>query len=105
MMACQEITKAQLECKEPTSENMEVPKELAAVKPARGLRKWHRVRKLAAECHSEPEERTQGNCDSQKELAAACRRITHFAVVEHRKARTWLDEELRKDGRLGGDIG
>lgn len=68
-MACQGMTEAQLECKEPNSEDMEsraeyqeVPKEHAIVKPVGRLRKRHRGGNLAAEHNHKPQERTQGNC-------------------------------------------
>jgi hypothetical protein len=73
-----EKMKACLECKEPTAEEMqsgtehcEVPKEHAAVKPVRGLRKQHRERHLAVKCLSQPKEWTQGNCGSKRKLVTA----------------------------------
>jgi hypothetical protein len=91
MKVGQETTEAHLECKEPTSEkesiaeHQEAPMEEAVVKPVGGLKKWHRGRNLAAECHGQPEERSQGNCGSRKKLAAACRGTTPCAGVAWRK--------------------
>jgi hypothetical protein len=82
-----------LECKVPTSEDMEpgvehleAPKEHAAVKPVGGLRKWHRGWNLAPECHHKPGEWTQGNFGSRRKLATACRGMTRRAEVAWRRA-------------------
>jgi hypothetical protein len=56
-------------------EHQEGPKEDAAVKLARGLRKQHRDWNLAAEHSGQPEERTQGNCGAHKKLATAGRKM------------------------------
>jgi hypothetical protein len=63
IMACQEAMKACLEeTNKQTPEEMksvvvheEIPKEHAAVKPVRGLMKWHRGRHIAAGSRSQPE--------------------------------------------------
>jgi hypothetical protein len=92
MFSCLEKTETRLECKEPTSEDMEsgaehreVPKKLVAVKPIGGLRKQHRGQNLAIECHQEQEGRTRGNCGSRKKLVATGRKITLRAGVVRRK--------------------
>jgi hypothetical protein len=60
--ACQETTEARLECKEPTSEDMEpemeyqeVSKEEAAVRSSGALKKQHRSQDLAVEHCQMPE--------------------------------------------------
>jgi hypothetical protein len=87
-MACQEMTEANLECKEPTSEDMEpkvedqkAPKEGAAVRSSGALKNQHRGHYLVAVHHREPKERTQGNCGSQRNLASARRRMTFWPGV------------------------
>jgi hypothetical protein len=52
-----------------------------------GLRRRHRGWNLAEERHCQPMEWTQGNCGSQKKLAAASRKMTSRAGVEQCKGR------------------
>jgi hypothetical protein len=63
----------------------EVPKEEAAVKPVRALKKQHRGWHLAAELHRMLKERAKGNGGCQNKLAVARRRMTHFAGVAQHK--------------------
>jgi hypothetical protein len=63
MMACQEMVEACLECKEPTSEDMEseaehweVPKEHATEETGRVLNKWHRDWHLDKKRRQKPKE-------------------------------------------------
>jgi hypothetical protein len=51
----------------------EIPKEEAAVKPDRALKKQHRVQHLGAGCCGMLKERTQGNGEYQNKFAAARR--------------------------------
>jgi hypothetical protein len=85
MKASQEMMEAPLECKGSTLEGREsgmvlreVPKEEAAVKSLRSLRKrqgdWH----LATKCCQKLKEWTQGNCGSQRNLAATRRGMTCY---------------------------
>jgi hypothetical protein len=57
-------------------ERDEIPKEEAAVKLVRALKKRHRDRHLAVRHRSQPKIRTQGNGGSRKNMAAARRRTT-----------------------------
>jgi hypothetical protein len=79
-VACQEVTEACLESKEPTSEeteskleHQEVPKEETAVETARTLKKRHGDQHLAIGRRQQLKKRTQGDGGSQKKLAAARR--------------------------------
>jgi hypothetical protein len=105
MMACQEVMDFCLESKESTSlvvetEHEGVPKEEAAVKPGRALKKWYGNLNLAIGRCQKPKKRTQGSGGSWKNLAAM-----PFLHGIRDKARTKLFQELRKDGRLGQDTG
>jgi hypothetical protein len=62
-------------------EHQEVPKEEATVMPARGKRKRHTDRNLAAEHRQKPKERARGCCGSQKTVTVADRRMAHCAGV------------------------
>jgi hypothetical protein len=77
-------------------EHQEVPKEHAAVKAVGGLRKQHEGWNLAAECQHKPEERTQGNCGSQKKLASSGREMTHRAGVAWRKVHVFRKNRTRE---------
>jgi hypothetical protein len=90
--ACLEKMQACLYSKVPNPEEMqsrvehqEIPKEHAAMKPIRGLRKRHRGWHLATGRQSKPEERTWGNCRSRKKLAAVGRKMTRCTGVTLRK--------------------
>jgi hypothetical protein len=67
------------------AEHQEVTVEEAAVKSLGALKKQHMGWHLVAGCHSQLQERTQGNCGSRKKLAAASRKLTHSAGVAQRK--------------------
>jgi hypothetical protein len=91
-MTCQGTTEARLECEKPTpmnreseAEHREVPKKDAVVKPVRGRKRRHRVRKQAAERRGEPKELTRGYCGSRKKFAATCRKVSRHATVAWRK--------------------
>jgi hypothetical protein len=88
MMACQETKEARLECKGPTSVDMEseakhkkVSKEHAAMEIVKALRKLHRGRKLAAGRCGDPKELAQRDCRSWRKLAATCRKVSRHARV------------------------
>jgi hypothetical protein len=92
MKAGREKTRLPLECKGPTSEDMEsgpehreVPKEHSAVETGRALKNRHRGRHLAVGRCGKPRERTQSNDWCRKKLAATCRVITHSAGVARHK--------------------
>jgi hypothetical protein len=90
------------------AEHQEVSKENATAKPVRALRKRHRGWNLVAECHSQLQERTWGNCGSRKKLAATGRKMTrHAGATRHkvhvvRKYQTRLDP--LKDGCSGRNV-
>jgi hypothetical protein len=91
-MACQETTEARLECREPTSvdmeseaEHREFPQKEAAVKSNGKMRKWYRGRHLDAGLRGEPKELTRGGCGSRKKFAATCRKVSRCARVAQRK--------------------
>jgi hypothetical protein len=97
MMACQEMMEAHLECKEPTSEDMEseaehweVPKEHATVETGRAPNKWHRDWHLDKKCSQKPKERTRGSCRSQKKLTT---KGTQKGRME--EERCWQDPECK----------
>jgi hypothetical protein len=73
-----EETKADREAMEACLEktDWQVPKQHATVKSSEALTKQHRGRNLAAQRLKELKERTRGNCESQKKLAAASRKMT-----------------------------
>jgi hypothetical protein len=80
--ACQVTTEAWLECKEPTSVNMAFeaehqvfPKEAAAVRSSKAMKKRYRGRNVATEHHQKPKERTSGNCGSLKKLTVINRKM------------------------------
>jgi hypothetical protein len=57
----------------------EVPKEEAAVKPVKALKKWHGDRNLAIGRRQQPKKRSQGSGGFHKKLATACRLMTRRA--------------------------
>jgi hypothetical protein len=59
------------------SKHREVPKEHAAVKPVRGLRKRHKGQNLATEHCQKQKEQIQGSYGSQKNLTTTSMRMTH----------------------------
>jgi hypothetical protein len=115
MTACQEATEACLESKEPTSELVavhdEVPKEEAAVKTVRALKKrygdWH----LAVGHCRQLKKWTQGDGGSQKKVATTSGGMT-AVPFQHRttdtvvrdQAGTMLQEGPQEDGHLGRHI-
>jgi hypothetical protein len=104
----------------------EVPKEEVTVRSSGALKKRHRDRHLAARCHGKPKELTQGDCRSQRKLAAAYRKVSRHATLAWRRRNiirnNWTRDKveqgtqgvgsLRKslrmhhEGRMGtGDLG
>jgi seryl-tRNA synthetase len=93
MKSWREETKAYTEKQEANPEGMrsaaehpEVPKEEAAVKIVRALKKRYGDWNLAVRCCRQPQKQTQDNGGSQKRLATGCREMTHHAGV------AWLKE-------------
>jgi hypothetical protein len=85
---CHEATEADMEKIEPDPEMMqslgehqEVPKEDARVNPVKGRKKQHTGQKLAAGRCGEPGGLTRGNCESWRNLAAACKKTPHCRGV------------------------
>jgi gamma-glutamyltranspeptidase len=83
---CQEATEADTEKIEPNSgmmqsivEHQEDCNEDATVKPVEGWKKQHRGRNQAAGQRGQPKELTQGDCGSQRKLAATYRKVFHHA--------------------------
>jgi hypothetical protein len=88
----QEVTEAYPEIMEvnlgelqSVTEHEVVPKEEAAVKPFRALKKQHGDWHLAIRHRDQTKKWTQGNGGSQKKLAAVHRGMTHHAGVEWHK--------------------
>jgi hypothetical protein len=86
MKACHEAMEADTEKTAPnsgmmhsTAEHQEACNEDAIVKPVEGWKKQHRGRNQAAGQRGELKELTQGDCGSQRELAATCRKVFHHA--------------------------
>jgi hypothetical protein len=73
-------------------DHQEVPKKEAAVRSSGALKKQHRGRNLATECHQKPKERTRGKCGFRKKLTIARRRMTHCAGVAWRKGNVRKDQ-------------
>jgi hypothetical protein len=74
MKACQETTETDTENMQPdprtmrsVAEYQEIPKEKAAVMPARGLRKRRRDQNLAARCCQKPKGRIQAVVNPRKD--------------------------------------
>jgi hypothetical protein len=63
----------------------EVVKEEAAVKSVGALKKRHRDWHLDVGCRGQPKKWIQGNGESRKKLAVACRRMTSYAIPARRK--------------------
>jgi hypothetical protein len=91
-MSSQVTTEACLDSKEPNLEDMEseverqeASTEEATVKSSGTMMKWHRRWHLVAGRWGEPKELTQGDCGSKRNLAAACRKVSHCAAVVRRK--------------------
>jgi hypothetical protein len=78
-------TKPDPEMMQSVEEHQEIPKKDAVVKPVNGRKKRRRARKPAAGRRGKPNELTQGDCESGKKLAAACKKITRRATVAWRK--------------------
>jgi hypothetical protein len=102
MEAYPENVEANLKEMKSVAEQEKAPK----VQTVRTLNKRHRGRHLAMQRRGKPKERTQGNVQCRKKLAAAPRRMT--AVQEWHvardtgvrdKTRTMLQKEPRKDER------
>jgi hypothetical protein len=96
MEAYPEKMKADAEEVKSVVEHEEIPKEEAAMKRARALKKWHRDQHVDAGRCGQLKERTQGNGGCQKKLAIACGRMTHCVKVarckEHRRKRQNKDD-------------
>jgi hypothetical protein len=73
--------KANPEEMESVMEQQEIPKEDTTVMLVGEPRKQRRVCNLAAERRQKRKERTQGNHESRRKLAAACRKMSHCAKV------------------------
>jgi hypothetical protein len=93
-MACQEATEVYSDKMEADAEEMKSvaeqekdPKEDATVETGRAPNKQHRGWHLATGHRSQLEERTRGNCGSQKKLAAASRKMNHQAGVAQCKVK------------------
>jgi hypothetical protein len=67
------------------AEHEEVPKEEAAVKPVRALKKQHGDQHLAIACHGQLKKQTQGDGASWKELVTTCREMTRRAIPAWRQ--------------------
>jgi hypothetical protein len=67
------------------TEQWEVPKDRAAVKPVGGLRKRHRGRMPAAGRRGKPKELSREDCVSARNLAAACRNVSCRTAVARLK--------------------
>jgi hypothetical protein len=69
----QEVTETDpnTEMMQSAEEHQDIPNEVAAVMPVRGLRKRRRVWKLAAERHQKPKEGTRGYCGSRRRVTVA----------------------------------
>jgi hypothetical protein len=76
-------------------EHQEVPSEDVIVRPVKGLKKRLCGQKSTAGRHGEPQELTQGNCGSQRKLAAACRKVSSHAAVTWRKRKLFRKIETR----------
>jgi hypothetical protein len=92
---CQVMTEVCLHSKELNPEDMEsevehreVPMEEAAVKSLGTMKERKRGRHLAAGRHRESKEMTQGDCGSQRKLAATCRKVSRYAEVAQREGQT-----------------
>jgi hypothetical protein len=79
---------ASLECKEQGPKDMEsgaerqmVHMEEATVKSSGITKKRHRGRHIAAGRRMKPTQLTQGDCESRRKLAAACRNVSRRATV------------------------
>jgi hypothetical protein len=77
-------------------EHQDIPNEVAAVMPVRGMRKRHRVQELAAERHQELKERTRGYCRSQKRVTVADRRMSRHTSVAWRKRKLIRNIRIQK---------
>jgi hypothetical protein len=83
----------------------EVPKEEAAVKTLRALKKRHGDRHLEVGHRGKQKERTQGDGGSRKTLAAVPFLHGLRDAVVRDQVGTMLQEEPLKDGRSRGDNG
>jgi hypothetical protein len=96
--ASQEAMEAYPEEIESESEDQEIPKEHAAVKPVGALKKRPRGWNPAAKHHDWPEERIQENCGSLKKLVAVRRVTTCHAEVAWCKGniigKSWTNDNV-----------
>jgi hypothetical protein len=66
-------------------EHWEIPMVEATVKSSGKMKKRQRGHHRASGRHREPKELTQGDCGSQKKLAATCRKVSrHAAMAQHK---------------------
>jgi hypothetical protein len=75
----------------------EVPKAEATMKPVRALKKQHGDCNLAVGHCQKPKKQTQGNDESQKKLATACRGMTHIAIPAWHKGQGNIKNPERMD--------
>jgi hypothetical protein len=94
-LACHDATRADTEKNEPDpgmlqsiEDHQEIAKKEAAVMLVGGLRKWRRVRNLAAEYRQKPKENTRGYCGSRKRVTVAGRRNIPTVHEWHGAGRT-----------------
>jgi hypothetical protein len=82
------------------TEHQDILKEAAAITPVGKPRKWRRVCNLAAERRQKKEkERTQGNCESRRRLAVACRKVSRRAKVAWRKRNLFMNIRTLEYGK------
>jgi hypothetical protein len=104
--ACQEVTEDNPEKTDPNQEMMQfvaedlkAPMEEATVKSSGTMKKWNRGWHLAAGRHRGPKEMTRGDCESQRRLAAACRKVSRHAAVAWHKGN--FSRIIRTQGNFG----
>jgi hypothetical protein len=81
--ACNEATETKLDpgLMQSIEEHQDILKGEAAVTPVGEPRKRRKICNLAAEHRQKRKERTRGNCESRRKLAAACRKVSRRAKV------------------------
>jgi hypothetical protein len=79
------------------AEHEEAPKEEAAVKPVRALKRRHGDWSLPIRRHSQPKKRTQGDGGSWKKLVTAHKGMTHHAIPAGRKGHCRQGQRMDKD--------
>jgi Skp family chaperone for outer membrane proteins len=76
-------------------EHQDIPNEVTAVMPVRGLRKRCRVWKLAAEHLQKSKEGTRGYCESRRRVTVASKRTSHHATVAWQKRKLLSKSETQ----------